>query len=621
MGKYKVACAGAILAFGATALVPLGITTNLAFATGSCFEAGGEAYDTFGLARNALGATGGEIKLLCDAETDAYFGASSADLTFDLNGHSYTTTNRGFQVRGEHTFTIKDSVGGGSLTAGDAVVDLYNGAKVVLESGNISATDWGVIVFNDSEFVMNGGKITCTASNGCYGVTGNGTTNPASSTYGSNAKITLNAGEISSTELGVYAPQAGGVTTLGAGLTINAAKAGVEVRAGSLAVNGATINVPQTAEYVFNPNGNGSTASGVAIAVSQHTTKQPISATITSGTFTAPVVLAEANPQHNADEDVAKVAISVTGGTFNATSGDTIVSTEDVRNFVSGGTFNKEFDPSYLANGYDGYEKPQDVWTIDVAVANPEAGIPEKILIQKGEASTLALDATVAKYIESGVANTSVATLNGTTVTGVAAGETILSLNLHLMGKGFSRQVPVYVYDLDDEDADVYVDVEPTAIDSDDIEPEVLEALTESLNGKKVLGYYDIDVKVYAGDSVVGEVDEIKSTEVRIEKPELPELKSGFVRKFYMIRYHDGETTVIDATLDGDYIVFMNDKFSTFALAYEDVAADGSNSTAPNTGAATAGSSDIKVNAAIAAVVVAVVVGMVSAWKLVIKRI
>ena len=239
------------------------------------------------------------------------------------------------------------TIDGGSDTAVAVVVS--NGAKLVMNGGTITGDTWGVSVFKDAEFEMNGGTVNATAE-GSIGISGNGST--SGNNEGTNAKITLNAGTINSGDLGVYAPQANGVTTLGEGITINAAKCGVEVRAGTLSVNGATISVPADAEYVFSPNGNGSTASGVAIAVAQHTTKQAISANVSSGTFTAPVVFGESNPQNNSEEDVAKVELSITGGAFNATNGDPIVSSEDVTGFVTGGTYNKDLDEKYIADGY-----------------------------------------------------------------------------------------------------------------------------------------------------------------------------------------------------------------------------------------------------------------------------
>ena len=53
----------------------------------------------------------------------------------------------------------------------------------------------------------------------------------------------------------------------------------------------------------------------------------------------------------------------------------------------------------------------------------------------------------------------------------------------------------------------------------------------------------------------------------------MPELKEGFVRKYYMIRMHGTEVEVLDADLneEGTEVIFETDKFSEYALAYNDV--------------------------------------------------
>ena len=247
---------------------------------------------------------------------------------------------------------VQFTMNGGKVSGGDAntvAVVVADGAKMVMNGGEVDGDTWGVSVFKDGELVMNGGIITAESEDG-IGVSGNGST--SGNNEGTNAKLTLNAGTINSGDLGVYAPQIDGITTLGEGLSINAAKCGVEVRAGTLNVSGATINVNADASYEFNPNGNGSTASGVGIAVAQHTTQQAINVMVSDGVFTAPVAFAEGNPQHNPDEAIEQVALAIVGGEFNATNGDPIVASEDVEKFITGGTYNKEPEERYIADGY-----------------------------------------------------------------------------------------------------------------------------------------------------------------------------------------------------------------------------------------------------------------------------
>lgn len=117
---------------------------------------------------------------------------------------------------------------------------------------------------------------------------------------------------------------------------------GVEIRAGKLTVNGGSLKA--TAAYSVNPNGNGSTTEGAAIAIAQHTTKKNIEVTLNGGTYTGEKAISESNPQVN--DPAPQVAMSVTAGTF---VGDVV--TADVTNFISGGTFSNSVNPTYLADG------------------------------------------------------------------------------------------------------------------------------------------------------------------------------------------------------------------------------------------------------------------------------
>lgn len=269
----------------------------------------------------------------------------------------------------------------GSIVGGDTGVLLDNGARFTMDGGTITASTWVVTAFDDTEFVMNGGTLAATGPDS-IGISGNGTSNPEAANYGGNAKLTLNGGTINSNDLGVYAPQVNGLTTLGDGLTINAAKCGVEVRAGTLNVNGATINVDENAEYVFNPNGNGSTASGVGIAVAQHTTTQAIAANVTSGNFTAPVAFAEANPQHNPGDAIEKVNLAISGGNFVATNGEPIVASEDVAGFITGGTYSKAPEDKYVADGkfvYSSWDEQNNRGVFTVADNPTIAGLQDSV--------------------------------------------------------------------------------------------------------------------------------------------------------------------------------------------------------------------------------------------------
>jgi hypothetical protein len=507
------------------------------------------------------------------------------------------------------------SMTGGSIRGGDNGVNLDDGAKFTMNGGEISASTWVVTAYNDTEFTMNGGSLNTTGLNS-IGVSGNGTSNPENGNYGGNAKFNLNGGTINSNALGVYAPQVGGKTTLGSELTINAKECGVEVRAGELSVEGATITVDANAEYVFNPNGNGSTASGVAIAVAQHTTKQAIKATISDGNFTAPVVFGESNPQKNDEEDIAKVELAITGGTFNATNGDPIVSSEDVVKFVSGGTYNKNLDSKYIAEGKDAYSLSEDgPWVVDDAT---EVKLPEEVFVRAGEKIEVGLSEIAKKYGTFGSKDQSIVKVNGSEAMAEKSGKTEVSFQLHNLSE-VDESMDVIVYEENDDDAAFYVATVSDEIDEEDLNEEVVTKIKDLASGGEVVGYYEINAVVMDEDGnqvsgLIPETDELVL--VTVDMPEgLAEVADGYVRKYYMIRYHNGEVTKIEAFKVGDDKVgFYNDKFSTFALIYEDEEEEPAEEEAatPDTGTVTAAGASASVAVLMTAVAVGILTSIVS---------
>ena len=108
---------------------------------------------------------------------------------------------------------------------------------------------------------------------------------------------------------------------------------GIEIRAGKLTITDSTVT-GGTGKFEAIPNGNGSTTANVALAVVQHTTKLPLEVTINSGEFTGGAALFQQNVQKNEDEAVATIKLDVRDGDFVGQ-----VYSENVENFISGGTF------------------------------------------------------------------------------------------------------------------------------------------------------------------------------------------------------------------------------------------------------------------------------------------
>ena len=179
---------------------------------------------------------------------------------------------------------------------------------------------------------MSGGEIIAK----WFGISGNGNTGEG----GTN--ITMSGGKISSEETGIYHPQNGKLTISGG--EISGGWSAVEVRSGETVITGGTLT-STSKEYSCNPNSNGNTTKGAAIAIVQHVTKNNISAKLSGGNFEGVKAITEENPQQN--DPAPQIQMAVTGGTYK---GD--IYTTDVKNFISGGVFSEEVSEEYCAANY-----------------------------------------------------------------------------------------------------------------------------------------------------------------------------------------------------------------------------------------------------------------------------
>ena len=127
---------------------------------------------------------------------------------------------------------------------------------------------------------------------------------------------------------------------------------------------------------------------------------------------------------------------------------------------------------------------------------------------------------------------------------------------------------------------------------------EAYEPIVEMLGeGETIAAIYDGYVEIYADDTYLGMLFELSSPiEMRLKVPEeFLNVPEGVERKFAVVRGHvgvDGATTAerMDAVLENGYLVFKNQKFSSFAIVYTDVDAEtGEVVPVPNTGAFTTG--------------------------------
>ena len=283
-------------------------------------------------------------------------GGSVSAKYFTVYNQGTTTINEG-EVRARNDVTIQNYTnaileinGGKIITDADAqAINMYGSCKATMNGGEIIAMKEGtnsggngIMMFKDTEFIMNGGKITTFGA----AILGNGSVD--GDNEGTNAKITITGGDIKATgDTAIYIPQPNGVTTISGG-TIEGTTA-IEIRAGTLNISGGTLTgTSDTYNVIFNTNG--STTTGAAIAIAQHTTKLPINVLISGGNFTAPTALSFANPLGNSEEDLEKITIEITGGNFDSTSAETITMVEP-REFITGGSFDENID-EFVPDGY-----------------------------------------------------------------------------------------------------------------------------------------------------------------------------------------------------------------------------------------------------------------------------
>ena len=281
----------------------------------------------------AVFAAGGLATLQGDIDVDEAINvAEDKTVTLDLNGCT-------IRYIGAHIDT--------------GVIGVPRGATLVVEDnstaktgtidgsyGNTAMVGIAVTKKNDNaekvaSLTVNGGTIIGES----YGISGNGKRNGSS--------VIINGGVIknsSTTEgTGIYNPQAGMLVINGG--EIEGWDAAVEIRSGACEfTQTAGTLTAKNPTYSCNPNSNGTTTKGAALAIAQHTTNQAINVVISNGTFNGTVALSIANPQLN--QGTGDVAVAVTGGEFN---GNVIISDDridPVEILTGGATFDGSLEVS-----------------------------------------------------------------------------------------------------------------------------------------------------------------------------------------------------------------------------------------------------------------------------------
>ena len=309
-------------------------TAALAEEPANVAEVNGTKYATLQAAVNAATTENSTVTLLKDVtelETISITGGKKVDL--NLNEKSIT-------FKADNYFRVDNGAlnvtGKGNITSSHGNDDKTWLPTIYAYGTSTDTADYSVVTIGKDVVIDNRGSYGLAIGHKDYKAYGakvivEGT---VKSTYGftvtGNAKATQgNIPEITVTESGkIVSTDGSAIYAAGYGIyniagTLSGINFGIEIRAGKLNVED-TAKISATGNFSDPvPNGNGSTVTGAAIAVSQHTTNLPIDVNIKGGeiseTGTNGHALYEIDTVKNeAAENVAKdVSITVSGGSFN----------------------------------------------------------------------------------------------------------------------------------------------------------------------------------------------------------------------------------------------------------------------------------------------------------------
>lgn len=274
----------------------------------------------------AAAQNGQTIKMIADAQANAMVEISGKSITLDLNGKTISPvegTKISGGLIGVHngaSLTIDDTSYAklGTITSGTdgkvygAVQVTVKGdadtepATLVVKNGNLEGYYYGIVGNGDrhnTDITIEGGTITGLANS------------PATDDMG----------------YAIYHPQAGTLTISGG--TLVGPAAAIEMRAGELNITGGSFEATATA-FKEAWNGNGTTITGAAIAISQHSTNKDIKVDISGGTFTGIKALYEKDLNPSLEDNSYNINLAVEGGSFNGA-----IYSQNDEEFISGGLF------------------------------------------------------------------------------------------------------------------------------------------------------------------------------------------------------------------------------------------------------------------------------------------
>ena len=278
-------------------------------------QIGNVKYETLAEAVEAA-KNGDTITLLEDCKSGR-INLENKSVTVALNGKTLTSTAANgvmFCAKNGNKITIDGTVEGSKLV-GTLMITAETDGHIEVNGGTYENSQYCPIYVNGA---VNSENSTVTVKNAIINATNSN----------------------SNQDMGCAVYLAGYSTSVFENCTITAPVTGIEIRAGKLTLNNCEVT-GGNGEVTATANGNGTTVTNAALAISQHTTKKPIDVTIDGGTFTGTAAVYQTDVQGTGSADVK---IAVKSGTFNGTiSGET-----DGTIAISGGKFKFKVDDKYF---------------------------------------------------------------------------------------------------------------------------------------------------------------------------------------------------------------------------------------------------------------------------------
>lgn len=300
----------------------------------------------------------------------------------------------------------------------------------------------------------------------------------------------------------------------------------IEIDGGTLNINGGTIH------------GTGNTENNAGIIVSEPTSN--ISVNVKDGTVRGFYALHQSTTESN--NLANNINLNITGGTFEViNNGTTVIYSEDKTEFILGGKYSIEPTEKYIVSPY---KAKKDGNQYVIALSTEEVNATSSIVNTKEEV----------KEVTAGVAKTDEKSVNEVLVDSLAANKELVA------GSASEDKIEVKL-----------------EMDKENVSNESKELIEDSkeVEGLTLVDYFNAAVNVYVDGNIVGNIAELTGTvKLTVVLPnKLQEAKKGYTRMFYLVREHDGKIEKIKADLseDGKAIIAETDKFSTYAVAYEDV--------------------------------------------------